>query len=362
MSKIWNYLNSPELVYKVQNFFGLERVKDDKIVIKNKFFYYLFIIGTELGDELFYGIFIPLCFFNLDGFIGRRFVFNWFINMYVGQALKEFFLEDRPKSPAIKMQKKFSNEYSLPSTHAMSSPSIAVTIVYYALERYDVNLAVCAVLTVLWISIVSWSRVYLGMHSVLDLVLGFFLSAVLLTVILPITNTIEMFLATNMFSPIILLAVTVTAVVHFPIPSTRVFTRTKGDTISIAGVFVGIELGHWLNYQMGYLDDSQVILPLSVEFNDIFSIILRAVIGLAIAAGSEFIGKLVTYSALCAYYGEDKKKLKEMPNSVDNNRKNFIDLTTNFLTYSFLGFCTLFLVHQIYSHLNIQRDSFYTEI
>lgn len=50
MSKIWNYLNSPELVYKVQNCFGLERVKDDKIVIKNKFFYYLFIIGTELGD------------------------------------------------------------------------------------------------------------------------------------------------------------------------------------------------------------------------------------------------------------------------------------------------------------------------
>ena len=53
MSKIWNYLNSSELVYKVQNFFGLERVKDDKIVIKNKFFYYLFIIGTELGDLIY---------------------------------------------------------------------------------------------------------------------------------------------------------------------------------------------------------------------------------------------------------------------------------------------------------------------
>ncbi|XP_070505319.1 sphingosine-1-phosphate phosphatase 1-like [Chironomus tepperi] len=362
MSKIWNYLNSPELVYKVQNFFGLERTKDDKIIIKNKFFYYLFIIGTELGDELFYGIFIPMCFFNLDGFIGRRFVFNWFINMYVGQALKEFFLTERPKAPAIKMQKKFSNEYSLPSTHAMSSPSIAVTIVYFALERYDVNLTICAILTVIWISVVSWSRVYLGMHSVLDLVLGFFLSAVLLTVVLPITNTIELFLATNVFSPIVLLTVTITAMVYFPRPSTRIFTRTKGDTTSIAAVFVGIELGHWLNYQMGYLDDSQVVLPLAVEFNNILNFIMRTVIGLLIAAASEFIGKLVAYSSLCAYYGEDKKKLKETPDSIDNTKKNFIDLTTNFLTYSFLGFCTLFVVHHIYSYFNIQRTSFYTEI
>lgn len=147
--------------------------------------------------------------------------------MYVGQALKEFFLEERPKSPAIKMQKKFSNEYSLPSTHAMSSPSIAVTIVYIALERYEVNLAICAVLTVIWISIVSWSRVYLGMHSVLDLVMGFILSAVLLAVVLPVTNTIELFLATNVLSPIVLLGVTITAMVYFPLPSTRVFTRTK---------------------------------------------------------------------------------------------------------------------------------------
>lgn len=101
---------------------------------------------------------------------------------------------------------------------------------------------------------------------------------------------------------------------------------------------------------------------MTVEFNNIISFILRTVIGLAIAASSEFIGKFVTYSALCAYYGEDKKKLKEMPDSVDNTKKNFIDLTTNFLTYSFLGFCTIFVVHQIYSYFNIQRDSFFTEI
>lgn len=59
MSGVWDYLNSPELVYKVQNYFGLERVEkksDDKAEeknyrIKSKFFYYLFIIGTEFGKR-----------------------------------------------------------------------------------------------------------------------------------------------------------------------------------------------------------------------------------------------------------------------------------------------------------------------
>lgn len=49
MSNIYSYLNGPELVYKFQQYFGIEKAKDDKHIVKNKFWYYLFIIGTELG-------------------------------------------------------------------------------------------------------------------------------------------------------------------------------------------------------------------------------------------------------------------------------------------------------------------------
>lgn len=54
MSALWNNLNSPQLVYKIQKAFGIERTdgkKDSKYQIKNKFFYYLFLIGTELGND-----------------------------------------------------------------------------------------------------------------------------------------------------------------------------------------------------------------------------------------------------------------------------------------------------------------------
>lgn len=153
-------MNSPELVHKIQKSLGVkkvERANDKKFRIDgyiNKCFYYLFLVGTELGecfnylslsahiklnlflgDELFYGLFIPIFFFNVDAFIGRRFVFHWFVSMYVGGVLKQLFKEPRPKKPAIQMQSKWSKEYSLPSTHAMGSLPIAASILYFAADR-----------------------------------------------------------------------------------------------------------------------------------------------------------------------------------------------------------------------------------
>lgn len=145
-AKMWNnmieYLKDPLLVIKVQNFFGVtysnnvqenessvihsdlqQRLDEDNDLkqhkripsnissssqssydtdtsgesaigreevvcsINNKFWYYLFIIGTELGDEIFYATFIPFWFWNIDGAVGRRVVLVWTICMYVGEYL-----------------------------------------------------------------------------------------------------------------------------------------------------------------------------------------------------------------------------------------------------------------------------------
>lgn len=90
-----NGLKNPHLVAKVQNYFGVRLLKnaDDaagdseknrKFEVTNKFWYYLFLIGTGLGDELFYSSFIPFWFWNVDGYVGRRFVLVWTIVMYIG--------------------------------------------------------------------------------------------------------------------------------------------------------------------------------------------------------------------------------------------------------------------------------------
>lgn len=143
-TKMWenmiDYLKDPLLVVKVQNFFGviynkksvpvnecevvhserLEREKENfdlthkripsntssssssydtdtsaevdevECHIENKFWYYLFVIGTALGDEIFYATFIPFWFWNIDGAVGRRVVLVWTIVMYIGNSLLHF--------------------------------------------------------------------------------------------------------------------------------------------------------------------------------------------------------------------------------------------------------------------------------
>lgn len=59
--------------------------KDEVCHVNNKFWYYLFVIGTELGDELFYATFIPFWFWNVDGAVGRRVVLVWTVVMYIGK-------------------------------------------------------------------------------------------------------------------------------------------------------------------------------------------------------------------------------------------------------------------------------------
>ena len=92
-----SYLKEPELVAKIQTYFGVitnpEKSPDNsdssessgkKYVIANKFWYYLFVFGTALGDETFYSSFIPFWFWNIDGAVGRRVVLIWTIVMYIG--------------------------------------------------------------------------------------------------------------------------------------------------------------------------------------------------------------------------------------------------------------------------------------
>lgn len=52
--------------------------------ITNPFWYYIFVFGTELGDETFYSTFIPFLFWNIDGAVGQRVVLVWAIIMTIG--------------------------------------------------------------------------------------------------------------------------------------------------------------------------------------------------------------------------------------------------------------------------------------
>lgn len=105
----------------------------------NPFWHALFILGSTLGNEIFYITFFPFLFWNIDEFIARRVVFMWALLLYCGQAAKDLIQWPRPPCPpVIAVEKRYQWEYGMPSTHAMVGVLIPFCLVYYSYDRYQV--------------------------------------------------------------------------------------------------------------------------------------------------------------------------------------------------------------------------------
>lgn len=57
--------------------------------VENYLWYYLFQFGAFLGDDLFYYTFMPFWFFNINLHVIRRVILIWGVFMYIGQSSKE---------------------------------------------------------------------------------------------------------------------------------------------------------------------------------------------------------------------------------------------------------------------------------
>lgn len=111
-----------------------------EFIIDNKFLFYLFTLGTELGNELFYILFFPFFMWNVDAYVSRRLVVVWVWVMYLGQCTKDVIRWPRPASPpVVKVEMFYNSEYSMPSTHAMSGTAIPLSLFLLTYGRWEVN-------------------------------------------------------------------------------------------------------------------------------------------------------------------------------------------------------------------------------
>lgn len=83
--------NTSTTLFSEDTFSSESDVEQPPYVITNKFWYYFFLFGTYLGDEVFYASFIPFWFWNIDGAVGRRIVMVWTIIMYLGKLSLKLF-------------------------------------------------------------------------------------------------------------------------------------------------------------------------------------------------------------------------------------------------------------------------------
>lgn len=200
--------------------------------VRNWLLHVLFLFSAGLGHEIFYITCLPCLHWNLDPFLCRRLVNMWAVVMYVGQVMKDVLKLPRPPSPpVVKLETRVDAEYGLPSTHAMAATSIAFTLLLSAPSRVQFHFEVGLLIATTLASLVCLSRLYTGMHSVLDVVCGIVISALLMYLTYPYWETFDHFQLTSPISPFI--ALTLPFFLSYTYPELDHYSTTRGDTLSL---------------------------------------------------------------------------------------------------------------------------------
>ncbi|XP_078036538.1 sphingosine-1-phosphate phosphatase 2 [Augochlora pura] len=343
----------------------LSSTRDDSdYAISNYFWYYLFLFGTQLGDEIFYSTFIPFWFWNIDGVIGRRVVLVWAIVMTTGQILKDVICWPRPACPpVVRLQTKWSEEYGMPSTHAMIGVSIPFSVVLFTMNRYIYPFSIGWMIAFLWCTLVCMSRLYLGMHTVLDILAGLILAITLMVPLVPLVDMTDYYFVSNIWALAILIAISILVVIYYP-RSNR-WTPTRGDTSMVVSVTTGVHVGAWLNYKTGVMITPTHAPPYHILWPSnamLGCLILRTILGFCSILATRVVCKSLSYGTLCAILKVNAKDLMKSENSLENKSKVLVDLVCKYLTCFMIGVNTVYLMPNVFTIFGIERPTFYTEI
>ena len=196
-----------------------------------------------LGEEEFYTPLVAAIVWLIDAKLGRLVTMLMALGFYIAGATKNLLCLPRPPSPVVPLER--CNDWALPSHHAVLSVNVPWYIWFYVyLHANSVPLAALVslfVLTAMWSFLVMFSRMYLGVHSPADIVVGGILGCLLLAGWLHWDMYIDWYLSSSATGSMVVLSVVLVLLyVHpDPHPTTYVFS----ETVCMAGVATGFALG-----------------------------------------------------------------------------------------------------------------------
>ncbi|CDQ56161.1 unnamed protein product [Oncorhynchus mykiss] len=321
-----------------------------EFLIENKFLYYLFTLGTELGNELFYITFFPFIIWNVDAYVSRRLIAIWVWVMYLGQSTKDVIRSSRPASPpVVKVEMFYNSEYSMPSTHAMSGTAIPFSLLLLTYGRWEYPFMFGFTLAMCWCVLVCISRIYMGMHSILDVIAGFLYSLLILVVFRPALDLIDNFNLTYRYAPLIIISLHLgMGLFSFTLDT---WSTSRGDTAQILGTGAGVALASHLNHYLGLMPDPPLDqLPLSppaLSAALLAVAMLRMCLGVLVLLAIRALMKAITIPLACRISGIPSGDVRKARQHME------VELPYRYIVYSMVGFSTLFLVPQLFTYLQL---------
>ncbi|MGC8934857.1 MAG: phosphatase PAP2 family protein [Thermoproteota archaeon] len=131
----------------------------------------LWYLITQLGSDYFYVAALTIIYLGFNRKLGKKLATIELSNIWLSAFLKDFFKIPRPPREFWKYQ---VEGYGFPSGHTQG------TTVFWGYLSLYFSSVLLLVLTVLIVLLVAYSRLELGVHSLLDVVGGAFFGAVVL--------------------------------------------------------------------------------------------------------------------------------------------------------------------------------------
>ncbi len=127
----------------------------------------LMTIVSALGSEEFFLVFLPAIYWSIDKRLGRQLGYIFLLSALINNMLKNIFRQPRPfwLEPDIKQGD--ADGYGIPSGHVQN-----VTAVFLLLAA-SVRRNWAWLLALLYILLMALSRLYLGVHFLQDIAVGF---------------------------------------------------------------------------------------------------------------------------------------------------------------------------------------------
>jgi membrane-associated phospholipid phosphatase len=237
-------VTSDQSVEMVANFQRLCGLQADGTVT-NRFLNIYFRTASLAGEEIF--SLMPFLFWICLP-VAMPYTTNFFVSQIAGQLAKDFFKLPRPvslpggKNPIIKLDTHFETEYGLPSTHTIAG--LLPISVMLVLVRHGMDISWTAWgLSVLYFVSVALSRLYLGVHSVYDLIAGALMGVTITFLLHVYGDALDVLL--YQYSGAVYVQIVILLLFIVAYPRGKAWTASFGTAAQMAGPFFGVGVSFW---------------------------------------------------------------------------------------------------------------------
>ncbi|KAL3533994.1 hypothetical protein ACH5RR_007515 [Cinchona calisaya] len=155
----------------------------------------------------FYTAFLPLLFWSGHCKLARQMTLLMAFCDYIGNCIKDVVSAPRPSSPPVRRitatedEKENALEYGLPSSHTLNTVCLSGYLLHYVLsytQTKDIYTELVGLLIVcLFVGLIGLGRIYLGMHSLIDIIVGLVFGLGILAMWLSLHEYIDAFVVSG---------------------------------------------------------------------------------------------------------------------------------------------------------------------